>query len=96
MINQDVKPINIMLADNNPLILSDMSDIFDRDPRFSLLATSATAEGFLGMVMRFPVEIGVCRWQLTVLVGAQLIGVWRDQDNGPRPRIQHNKTPKRR
>ena len=59
MIKQNLEPINIMLADNNPLILSGMSDIFDRDPRFSLVATSATAEGFLGMVMRVPVEIGV-------------------------------------
>ena len=58
MIKQNLEPINIMLADNNPLILSGMSDIFDRDPRFSLVATSATAEGFLGMVMRVPVEIG--------------------------------------
>ena len=52
MIKQNLEPINIMLADNNPLILSGMSDIFDRDPQFSLVATSATAEGFLGMVMR--------------------------------------------
>ncbi|MYH57162.1 MAG: DNA-binding response regulator, partial [Boseongicola sp. SB0675_bin_26] len=37
-----------MLADRNPLILSAMSEIFERDPRFSLVATSATAEGFLG------------------------------------------------
>ena len=67
MIKQNLEPINIMLADNNPLILSGMSDIFDRDPRFSLVATSATEEGFLSMVMRVPVEIGVIDWQLPVL-----------------------------
>ena len=78
MIKQNLEPINIMLADNNPLILSGMSDIFDRDPRFSLVATSATAEGFLGMVMRVPVEIGVIDWQLPVLGGAKLIEVLRD------------------
>ncbi|MGB0796343.1 MAG: DNA-binding response regulator, partial [Paracoccaceae bacterium] len=38
------KPINIVLADANPLVLSAMSEIFDRDPRFSLVATSSTAE----------------------------------------------------
>ena len=93
MINQDVKPINIMLADNNPLILSGMSDIFDRDPRFSLVATSATAEGFLGMVMRVPVEIGVIGWQLPVLGGAKLIEVLRDQENAPRLVIYGDDTP---
>ena len=84
MIKQNLEPINIMLADNNPLILSGMSDIFDRDPRFSLVATSATAEGFLGMVMRVPVEIGVIDWQLPVLGGAKLIEVLRDQEHAPR------------
>ena len=49
--------IDVMLADSNPLVLSAMSEIFERDPRFSLVATSATAEGFLGTVMRF-----LCRW----------------------------------
>ena len=42
-----------------PLVLSAMSEIFERDPRFSLVATSATAEGFLGTAMRVPVQIGV-------------------------------------
>ena len=93
MIKQNLEPISIMLADNNPLILSGMSDIFDRDPRFSLVATSATAEGFLGMVMRVPVEIGVIDWQLPVLGGAKLIEVLRDQENAPRLVIYGDDTP---
>ena len=28
------KPIKLSLADGNPLVLSTMSEIFDRDPRF--------------------------------------------------------------
>ena len=53
------KPIDISLADGNPLVLTAMSEIFDRDPRFSLVATSSTAEGFLGAVMRVPVRVAV-------------------------------------
>ena len=49
--------IQIVLADANPLVLSAMSEIFDRDPRFSLVATSSTAEGFLRTVMRVPVVL---------------------------------------
>ncbi|MDN3722719.1 hypothetical protein QW131_34370 [Roseibium salinum] len=30
---------------------------------FSLVATSATAEGFLGTVMRVPVDVGVLDWE---------------------------------
>lgn len=76
--------IDIILADGNPLVLSAMSEIFERDPRFSLVATSATAEGFLGTVMRVPVQIGVIDWNLPALGGAKLIEVLREQDNAPR------------
>ncbi|WP_102106573.1 response regulator transcription factor [Oceaniglobus roseus] len=73
-----------MLADANPLVLSAMSGIIDQDPRFSLVATSATAEGFLGTVMRVPVQIGIIDWNLPVLGGARLIEVLREQANAPR------------
>ena len=73
-----------MLADANPLMLSAMSEIFDKDTRFSLVATSATAEGFLGTVLRVPVRVGVIDWNLPALGGAKLIEVLRDQANAPR------------
>lgn len=77
-------PIDVMLADSNPLVLSALSEIIDRDPRFSLVATSATAEGFLGTVMRVPVQIGIIDWNLPALGGAKLIEVLREQANAPR------------
>ncbi len=82
--NQKAKSIDIMLADSNPLVLSALSEIIDRDPRFSLVATSATAEGFLGTVMRVPVQIGIIDWNLPALGGAKLIEVLRDQASAPR------------
>ena len=86
--NQNVdalgQPIDIALADGNPLVLSALSEIIDRDPRFSLVATAATAEGFLGTVMRVPVQIGVISWTLPALGGAKLIEVLREQANAPR------------
>ena len=77
-------PISVMLGDSNPLVLQAMSEFFERDPRFSLVATSATAEGFLGMVMRVPVQVGVIDWNLPVLGGAKLIEVLREQQSAPR------------
>ena len=84
MVNKKGHPIDVMLADSNPLVLSAMSEIFERDPRFSLVATSATAEGFPGMVMRVPVAVGVIDWNLPVLGGAKLIEVLREQERTPR------------
>lgn len=74
-------PVNVMLGDGNPLVLSAMSEIFERDRRFALIATSATAEGFLGTAMRLPVQVGVIDWNLPVLGGARLIDVLREQRN---------------
>ncbi|RNF34731.1 response regulator transcription factor [Paracoccus methylarcula] len=73
-----------MLADSNPLVLSAMSEVFERDPRFSLVATSATAEGFLGTVMRVPCQVGIIDWALPVLGGARLLEVLREQESAPR------------
>lgn len=84
LIDSNGSPIDIMLADSNPLVLSALSELIDRDPRFSLVATAATAEGFLGTAMRVPVQVGVIDWNLPVLGGAKLIEVMRDQDNAPR------------
>ncbi len=84
MSDSSQQPIDVMLADNNPLVLSAMSEIFERDPRFSLIATSATAEGFLGAVMRVPVQVCVIAWNLPVLGAAKLIEVLREQENAPR------------
>lgn len=85
---QDVKdtsaPITVALADSNMLVLSAMSEIFDRDPRFSLVATASTAEHFLGAVMRVPVQIGIVDWNLPALGGQKLIEVLRDQRDAPR------------
>lgn len=61
-----------------------MSEIFERDPRFSLAATSSTAEGFLGMVIRVPVIVGIIDWNLPALGGQRLIEVLRDQAHAPR------------
>lgn len=66
------------------LVLSAMSEIFDRDPRFSLVATASTAEDFLGTVMRVNAQIGIVDWNLPALGGQKLIEVLRDQPNAPR------------
>jgi two-component system nitrate/nitrite response regulator NarP len=84
MQNQKEAPVTVMLADGNPLVLTAMAEIFDRDTRFSLVATSATAEGFLGAVMRMPVQVGVIDWNLPALGGAKLIEVLREQPQAPR------------
>jgi len=78
------RPIDIILADSNPLVLSAMSKIFEKDPRFSVLATSSTAEGFLSTCLRVPIDVGVMDWNLPVLGGMRLIEILRAQETAPK------------
>ncbi|MCP5086999.1 MAG: response regulator transcription factor [Rhodobacteraceae bacterium] len=77
-------PIDVVLADPNPLILSALSEQFTRDPRFSLVATLATAEDFLSTTMRLSVRVGVIDWNLPLLGGQRVIEFLREQENAPR------------
>ncbi len=81
---EPTKPVTVALANGNPLVLSAMAEVFERDPRFSLVTTTATAEGFLGAVRRVGVAVGVIDWNLPALGGQRLIEVLRDQPNAPR------------
>ncbi|MEM8687121.1 MAG: response regulator transcription factor [Pseudomonadota bacterium] len=76
--------IEVALADSNPLMLSALSEFFDRDPRFSLVTTVGTAEGFLESVLRVPVTVGIIDWTLPMLGGEKLIEMMRAQENPPR------------
>lgn len=76
--------IDLALAEGNPLVLSALSEVFEKDVRFSLVATSSTAEGFLGAVMRVPVLVGIVDWTIPQLGGQKLAEVLRDQEGAPR------------
>ena len=78
------KPVDIILADANPIVLAAMSEILEKDQRFSLVATSATAEGFFATALRIPVQIGIIDWNLPSLGGARLIEILRDNKKAPR------------
>ena len=77
-------PIHIMLADSNQLVLSGMFDIFERDPRFSVVATSSTAEGCLSTCLRTSIDVGVLEWNIPILGAARLIEVLKEQENAPK------------
>jgi two-component system nitrate/nitrite response regulator NarP len=77
-------PISVALADNNPLMLSALSDLFERDSRFTLVATLSSAESFLEMMGRMPTKIGVVDWALPTLGGERLLESLRGRANAPR------------
>lgn len=76
--------VTIAIADANPLVMSAMSELFVRDTRFSLLSTSATAEGFLANVSRIPAMVGIVDWSLPVMGAARMLGQLREHTAAPR------------
>jgi DNA-binding NarL/FixJ family response regulator len=80
----DQVPIDIALGDGNPLMLAALSDFIDRDKAFSLVATAATAEGFLAAVTRVPVQVGLIDWNLPVMGGERLLDTLRLRPSPPR------------
>ena len=56
-----------------------MSEVFEASSKFSVVATTATAEGFLGTIARVPADIGVIEWNLPIIGGARLLEVIHEQ-----------------
>lgn len=79
-----IERVNVALADGNPLMLGALSEFVERDPRFSLVATSKTAEGFLELVLRAEIAVGVIDWMLPELGGEKLLEILRAQSAAPR------------
>jgi two-component system nitrate/nitrite response regulator NarP len=76
--------IELALGDPNPLMLQALYDVFERDGRFSIVATAKTAEGFLEAVLRAPVPVGVIDWSLPILGAEKLMAILRNNPNAPR------------
>lgn len=80
----DHAPIDIALGDGNPLMLAALSGFIDRDKDFSLVATAATAEGFLAAVTRVPVQVGLIEWTLPAMGAERLLDTLRLRPSPPR------------
>ena len=78
------RAIDVAIADKNPLVLSALSELIDRDPRFNLVLTVKTSDAFLQSVARTRVDVGVIGWALPPDGGAAITESLRDQEGAPR------------
>lgn len=81
---QSIAKIDVAVADRNPLMLSALADVFDRDLRFNLVFTSRTAEGFLTSCLRASIDVGVIDWTLPEMGGEGLVRVLRTRQQATR------------
>lgn len=77
-------PIEIGLADGNPLMLGALSEVLDNDPRFSLVLTSKTTETFLETLLQTDIGVGIVDWELPGLGTETLLEIMRQNGGGPK------------
>lgn len=78
------RPYRIVFADSNTLMLQALSALVEKDRRFSLVATSRSAEGFLETCLRVPVDVGIVEWAIPKLGAERLLEILRDRPAAPR------------
>ncbi len=81
---------SIVLANSNALVLQALGDLFEKDSRYSLIATSKTAEGLLETCLRLPVDIGIVEWSIPQLGAERLLGILRSRPLMPRMVVYAN------
>ncbi len=84
MNDEGTGPVDVAIAEKNPIVLSALSEYFEDDPRFNLVLTVATAESFLESIGRLRVPVGVIGWVLPNCGGAGILAALRDKADAPR------------
>lgn len=64
---QPVFPVNIAIADKNPMVLRALEALLTRDRRFNLLMMASDGAHFLNSLADYPVSLAVIGWELPPL-----------------------------
>jgi len=72
--------VDVALADSNALMLSALAEIIEKDPRFSLMSTTSSAESFLQTALTVPCTTAVIDWNLPSLGAERLLHLMREQE----------------
>jgi len=74
---------DVVLADPNSLMLGALSEYFENDPRFRLVATTKTAEGLIEIILQAHVSVAVIDWSLPQMGGAKALEILRSRPSTP-------------
>jgi DNA-binding NarL/FixJ family response regulator len=84
------RPVDVVIADKNPLVLSGLKQLFAEDKRFRVIATATDGERFLAAVERLAFDVGVIGWVMPYVDGAGILKALRERpatEARPAPRI---------
>ncbi len=84
MAEVETRPIDIVIAEKNPLLQSSLVRLFEDDPRFCVVATAADGERFVEAVERMPFDVGVIGWEMPYMDGRAVLQALRNRPAAPR------------
>lgn len=70
---EDIFPVNVAVADKNPMILAALHSLLTEDKRFNLMLMASDGERFLDKVVRLPIDIGIIGWDLPRLHAREIL-----------------------
>ena len=84
MVVHSNRPIDVVVAEKNPLLQSSLTQVFEEDDRFHLVAVTADGERFSEAVERIPFDVGVIGWEMPYMDGRGVLQTLRTRAEAPR------------
>ncbi|QBR72395.1 DNA-binding response regulator [Beijerinckiaceae bacterium] len=81
---QPTFPVNIAIADKNPMVLAALESLLTRDRRFNLLFMASDGEHFLNSLARLPVSLGVIGWELPPIHAREILQALAKRPTAPK------------
>gem|GEM_PF-149599 len=81
---QNIFPVNIAIADKNPMVLSALENLLTRDLRFNLLLKTGDGLQFLKAMRHLPVSLGVIGWELPPILAPEILQQLAKHPNIPK------------
>jgi two-component system, NarL family, nitrate/nitrite response regulator NarP len=81
---QTIFPVNIAIADKNPMVLSALEALLTRDRRFNLLLMASDGVHFLNSLVHLPVSLGVIGWDLPPIRAPDILQALAKRPGSPK------------
>jgi two-component system nitrate/nitrite response regulator NarP len=82
--DEGVFPVNIAVADKNPMVLAGLAALLNGDKRFRLLMTAGDGERFLKTIGHLPVGMAIIGWDLPLVHGRDVLFALSKRPNAPK------------
>lgn len=77
-------PVEVVIADKNPLVLNGLKRLIARDDRLVLSITATDGERFLETLDRMAFDVGVIGWDMPYASGFEVLEALRARPDAPR------------